>query len=188
MAKGIEFQLRQTQRRRLDRVDPLVLAVIADLAAGARPWPLTLMGSTGAGKTCTALVVTDYVVGVRYTTAAELSADLIDAEFGRLQSGSGHRIHPRNFWNSWESTRLAVLDEVGLRGKVSDAQYQNVLQAIDRRHARPLVVITNLCMRELHQTFDDRVASRLAAGTVLRFSGDRRNGEPCRVTLAERAS
>lgn len=186
--KPVEDRSRPRQRRAISAIDPLVRSVIAELASGFRPWPLVMLGSTGGGKTCSSLVMADHVKGAKYFTAAEFYESLTDAEFGRLQNQSGYSTSTRKFWSDWVSAPLAILDEVGLRGKVSDAAYAATFHAIDRRHAQPLVVISNLSIHELHQVFDDRVVSRLAAGTVLRFSGDRRVGEPCRVTIAERAT
>ena len=66
---------------------------------------------------------------------------------------------------------LCVIDEIGAREKVSDHQYETLKTAIDRRQGQPLVLISNVSPPELSRVFDDRIASRCGAGTVVEVIG-----------------
>ena len=57
---------------------------------------------------------------------------------------------------------------------VSDHHYETIKRCIDDRHGKPLVCISNLNMKELAGVYDDRVASRISAGTIVVTEGDRR--------------
>jgi hypothetical protein len=47
-----------------------------------------------------------------------------------------------------------------------------VKTAIEERHNRPLVVVSNLTLSEIATNYDARIASRLAAGTVFETAGE----------------
>ncbi len=63
---------------------------------------------------------------------------------------------------------LLVLDDLGTR-KPTESQYEIIFELIDRRQGKPLVVSTNHSPEALGKVFDDRIASRLSAGTVIDF-------------------
>ena len=76
-----------------------------------------------------------------------------------------------------EFAPLLVIDELGLRDRVSDFHLETVETAIDirTRSSRPLLVCSNLDLSVIGKMYDDRVFSRLAAGTVVELVGkDRR--------------
>jgi DNA replication protein DnaC len=147
------------------------------LVAGELPWPLFLEGPAGVGKTSAALAMLDHAGG-EYHTAAGLCATLIRSQQGRLEwhrEGRGGVVWPEKFWERYAAAPLVVLDELGCRATVSEFHYEAVKQAIDERHGKPLVVISNLTLGDVAKVYDDRVFSRLAAGTVVRMEGrDRR--------------
>lgn len=146
------------------------------VASGESPWPLVLIGKPGTGKTCAALCMLDYAGG-QYYTVASLCSLLIQSQQGRLEwshEGRGGTLWPEQFWTRLAREPLVVLDELGCRAQVSDAQYEAVKNVIEERHARPLVVISNLAVSDLARVYDDRIASRLAAGTVFEVEGEDR--------------
>lgn len=150
---------------------------IRKLVAGESPWPLLLDGKVGTGKTCAALCLLDYAGGEYYTVAG-LCSTLIQSQQGRLEwshEGRGGTLWPEKLWAKLAAAPLVVLDELGCRDKPTDAHYEAVKTLIDERHGKPFVVISNLTLDRIEALYDDRVSSRLAAGTVFTLSGqDRR--------------
>lgn len=145
-------------------------AQIREVLKGEKPWPLVLWGSAGTGKTCAALSVTDGVSGSRiYCPVQELVDGLV-----AMQQDRGGFMWFRNdidFWREWDRALLTVIDELGTR-QASDFHYATVKRAIDRREGKPAIFISNCPIPELADLYDERIASRLAAGTVLEFSGE----------------
>lgn len=158
---------------------PLALRkAIRATVAGEAPWPLVVSGPAGCGKTCAALCLLDHAGGL-YFTAASLAEKLILASKGELYNhDSHHTISNAALWEEIATTTLVVLDEVGAREKVSDWHYECVKRVLDEREGRPLMVLTNLSLGAIDELYDDRVASRLAGGTVLILDGPDRRLQP----------
>lgn len=144
---------------------------------GDAPWPLVAVGSAGTGKTCAGLCLVDFAGG-EYHTANGLCALLIQSQQGRLDyvfEGRGGTLWPEKLWQRIAGAALVVLDELGGRDRVSDHHYETVKTLVDIRHGKPLMVSSNLGLAEIEALYDDRIASRLSAGTVVRLDGkDRR--------------
>ncbi len=141
---------------------------------GTLPWPLFLCGEAGAGKTCTVLVMIDCYGGI-FTRFPQWCENVRDAESGNLRSTvSGYTISRDELWERWERTNFAVMDEIGLRDRATDFQGEVLLRAMDLREARPTVFISNRDLTGIHNSYDDRIASRLAGGTVVLMTGDMR--------------
>jgi DNA replication protein DnaC len=109
-----------------------------------------------------------------YYTAAEWCSRLCEAQMGRLQSKridgqGGYLLSVAEVWREAETTRLFVLDELGLRANPTDAQFDAIHTLLDKRERRPLVCISNLSLDELAATYDHRIAARLAEGTHVVF-------------------
>jgi hypothetical protein len=162
--------------RRLSEIEPFLRANFRGLCAGELPWPLFCHGPAGVGKTCAGLLLCDYAGG-RYLTTYELAESLIRSQQGRLlwyQNGYGTTIHPEKFWEYLVKDAVVVLDELGARSNVSDFHYESVKRLIDCREGKPLVVLSNLNLDRIEKLYDDRVASRLSAGTVVKLLGEDR--------------
>ncbi len=145
--------------------------MIDSVCAGESTWPLTILGGVGVGKTCAALCLLDQCKGGRrYFTTMGLVSRLNG--YRRESAGSLESV----FWDEWRKAMLVVLDEIGAREQVSDSHYESVKLAIDYRNEEPAIYISNLTIAELTALYDDRIASRLQAGTVLDMFGwpDRR--------------
>ena len=82
-------------------------------------------------------------------------------------------------WKEIEAAELAVLDELGARVQVTDFQYETLKQWLEVRQDTPHIVISNLGPDDLARKYDDRIVSRLCAGTVVDLSGlaDRRQAK-----------
>ena len=112
-----------------------------------------------------------------YHTATGLAEALIEAQQGRLlyERPSAETLWPDAFWKLMERRSLVVLDELATRERVSDHAYDSVKRLIDTRFGLPLVVLSNVSIARIGEVYDDRIASRLAAGTVVCIKGrDRR--------------
>ena len=132
-------------------------------------------GSTGVGKTCAALCLVDWSGG-SYYTCNELLSVVSQAQKGTLRGKQyGAKLSEEALWEEWARMPLFILDELGSREKVGDFVYNTTKQLIDIRAGRPLIVISNLDLPTLAKLYDDRLTSRLAAGTVVEVLGaDRR--------------
>ncbi|MFH0964721.1 MAG: ATP-binding protein [Planctomycetota bacterium] len=127
---------------------------------------LMLWGRVGVGKTHFAVAVLHELYlrgcdGLRFLDVAKLIAALrrqvFDADLER------ERIARED---------VLVLDDLGLQGGTDWAR-EHVVSLISRREAeeRPTIVTSNLSLEELSKAFDDRLASRLAGGKVIRMGG-----------------
>jgi len=142
------------------------------LITGRKPWPLFLHGEAGSGKTCAALCMFDWWGG-RYADYQDMCANLRLAMKGEAYSSGGYRIFEADIWRPWTKSNLTVLDDFGAR-QPTDFQYDVLKKAIDTRHQKPAVFISNLNLEQIDALYDDRVASRLSAGTIVELKGDRR--------------
>lgn len=161
-------------------IDKGLSGKIGECVAGESPWPLFVNGPAGTGKTCAALSLLDFLEfgGGKYITAAQLAIDLIELMHGRLSwyvEGRGGQYSTRQFWDEYANAPLVVLDEIGCRDKVTDHQYEGVKRLLDERSGRPLMILSNHDLETLARLYDDRIASRIAGGTVVLLGGaDRR--------------
>jgi DNA replication protein DnaC len=138
---------------------------------------LLLHGGAGGGKTCAALCVLDYADdwGPVYWTVPMLCEEIIRCQQGRMENAAGYKVCVADFWRQMAARSLVVLDELGCRERVTDFHYEAVKQTIDARYAKPLICISNLPLSQLQRVYDERIASRLEAGTVIELvSEDRR--------------
>jgi len=157
--------------RRMDRVNENLRGVFRLLVSGQSDWPLYLYGLAGVGKTRAALALCDFVMHSRYYTVEEASDCIME------RPTPSHR---GKFIDDLECSGVFVLDEVGCRAKVGDLEYSILKRVLDGREnlRKPLIVISNHGLDELRKRYDARIASRLAAGTVVEITDkDRRTVE-----------
>lgn len=168
--------LRLEHKRIKAGVDQSLRKVLAMLADGKLNWPLTLTGPVGTGKTCAALYFADCAgPGCVYKILAELMDDISAAGKGLYYDEHGDRVFIHRYWRNWEEARLTVLDELGTRQKMPDWLYETLKRAMDLRQGKPAIYVTNLSIQQIADLIDDRIASRLDAGTVFELLGqDRR--------------
>ena len=132
---------------------------------------MVLIGPAGTGKTCAALCVLDRVAQRRYWTVQTLCEELIAVQNGLREYGE-QTDRPHWWWRRYRELECVVVDELAARERVSDFQYETVKRAIDERQENPAVFISNLDLERIAKAYDDRIASRLAGGTVIHFNGD----------------
>lgn len=138
------------------------------------PWPFVMLGEAGAGKTCAALLMAAHVKTFVYFIRFRDWCDRLRwAKRGELQTSTGFKMTEPETWDEWRRAKLGVLDDIGAR-EVTDHALEAMLGVLDRREGLPLVCTSNLTLEELGNLFDDRVASRLSAGTIVYLEGDQR--------------
>lgn len=163
-----------SKKRLPSQINKGVRATLGDVIRGEKPWPVLLFGGVGTGKTCASLCILDYFGGL-YNTSIALRDELIAAQKGNSYWTSGYPRTTTEIWNGIKSTNLLVLDELAGRQQESEFQCEVTQRVIDHRHGTPLVVISNRNLGQISRILDDRIASRLAAGTVICTNGaDRR--------------
>lgn len=150
------------------QVDPALVEIFRRLVAGELRWPLYLHGPAGSGKTSAALALCDVI-----ETAIHCTADgICDLEM------SGDRGQAASNWAAIRDKHLAVLDEIGARSTVADLHFSLAKKFCDLReqHAqRVAVYISNVRPQAIRTLYDDRVFSRMTAGTIFHLEGrDRR--------------
>jgi hypothetical protein len=182
--------------RSLAGVDSSLRAVFRRLVAGEAPWPLYLFGRAGTGKTSAALVLLDHCgrpprendipcrdlhdwlygyAEVRALAGLRIRAD--EGKFWTAGDSGGFTVNWRWLLSAWQSFPLAVLDEIGIGATTSDFKLDVLLEVLNARcddPVRPLVVTGNLAPKELESVYDDRIASRVLAGTVFQLDGNDR--------------
>jgi DNA replication protein DnaC len=157
-------------------VPELLRQAFAQAVSGQIPWPLFVHGPPGTGKTCAGLALCDHVRRSHYVTVADLVGRVLDS-FSKRAPFDWDSIRPID-WRDPPAKRgrtLLVLDELGVRANVSDTHYDVVQRVLDSWESFPLVLISNLDITRLARIYDDRIASRCEAGTVVEVKGhDRR--------------
>jgi DNA replication protein DnaC len=139
-----------------------------------------MTGPVGTGKTCASLCLLDRCLFARrYYAAQRFVDDAAAAMRGELWSGD-YTVSMADFWRNWRNAEITVMDEMGSRSsreKVSDHHYETIKRAIDDRHGKACIWISNLSLDQIAKVYDDRIASRLSEGTVIQFQGNdlRRN-------------
>ncbi len=160
--------------RDMAQIPDLLRSAIRAMVKGEKPWPLFIYGPAGTGKTCAVLCLLDFISDGDYYTASGLCETVIQSQAGRLEwyhEGYGGTLWPEKFWSKFAAKSLVVLDEIGTRDKVSDHHYECIKRVLDDRHGKPLILLSNLDLTTLARVYDDRIASRMAGGTVVKLDG-----------------
>jgi hypothetical protein len=162
-----DVRLLKTVKRSLGLVDPKLIELFHSLVTGRAKWPLFLYGPAGGGKTAAALALCDLVPTATYATVE----DLADATM----------CQDSDLWYRAAVKHLAVLDELGARERVGDLHYNAVKRFADLREmhcGRVAIYISNVKPEHIQDIYDDRVASRVLAGTWFELAGRDRRAEP----------
>lgn len=101
--------------------------------------------------------------------AARIDGILIVHEDGRQ-----YHADEKSWWRRWQTKRLVVVDEIGLKTATQNA-LEAMWQLLECRRGLPTIFTGNLTEAGIRGAFDDRVLSRLLAGTWIEVKGrDRR--------------
>ena len=154
--------------RSMSAVDADLVAVCKLLVNGQARWPLFLHGPCGSGKTSAALALCDIARSAVYSTADAACDKVMQAEPADIAA----------FWRQVAEKDLAVLDELGARQTVGDLHFSTVKKFCDLRETeahRVAVYVSNVGPKTIASLYDDRIASRILAGTIFNLGGrDRR--------------
>lgn len=200
-------QARPNHPRSSELVKDELRAVIRQLCAGERPWPLYLWSrETGTGKTSAALALLDRAA--KLFECWSVSQDVRDFDNGFIDfaemprflraaekkqyryhhHGSGGPLTDSHLWNIVRNAPLIVLDDLRRPGEkelsLGHDHYGCVKRVLDERVGLPLVITSNIrpygdgALNELVSVFDDRVADRIHAGTLFQLAGESRRQRP----------
>ena len=158
LPKGYEFA-DWAQVRQAEQVRQMLRAVQREAA-----WPLYIYGNPGSGKTCiAALIYEAFTRRPMWSRADDFLLEYVDRGDGRkaLQA-------------KVEGTPCLFLDDLGVRPP-TPPMLQAIFDVLEMRKGRPVVIVSNHDLRKLSEIYDERIVSRLSAGTVLEIRGqDRR--------------
>jgi DNA replication protein DnaC len=131
-------------------------------------WPLYMHGRPGTGKTClAALIFAAYKRQPFWRRADEL---LIEIGASRAD-GYG------TLKTKLNGSPCVFLDDLGVRPP-TEAMTQALFDLMELRARRPLVIVSNHSPDALAKIYDERIVSRITAGTTLEIAGkDRRVGQ-----------
>lgn len=176
---------------------PQIQSSLRSLVRGEAPWPLYLWGTAGTGKTSAALVALDHC-GKRKGEKFDVTPlSLRDWWYGyaEVRQLTGMRVQADKGWHRdflavgwglstwehliarWARLPLVVIDELGVGRTESDFRLDVMLEVINARcndPVRPVIFTGNVKPSELQHVYDDRVASRILAGTVVHITGEDR--------------
>ena len=158
LPKGYEFA-DWSQVRQAEQVRQMLRAVQREAA-----WPLYIYGNPGSGKTCiAALIYEAFTRRPMWSRADDFLLEYVDRGDGRkaLQA-------------KVDGTPCLFLDDLGVRPP-TPPMLQAIFDVLEMRKGRPIVIVSNHDLRKLSELYDERIVSRLSAGTVLEIRGaDRR--------------
>lgn len=167
-----------------DKVHPEIIRVLTNHRLtwdrGARAafnprWPLYLWGKPGSGKTSVAGLIYQEAAGRPMWINAGKGFRAVASACAEPQPLWGYGLIPlreAEHWLELEERSLVVLDDIALRDRVSEAQFEVMQEFLNRRQGKPTVITGNMSIEQIAKVYDDRVASRIAAGTLIEIDGD----------------
>jgi DNA replication protein DnaC len=166
------------------------LAQAMRLAWARRVWPLYLHGPPGVGKTfaaaavfraCAASVTDEAAPRPRWwlwPSFCDALARVRTAREGQVEqyeaSGRVTYLTEPAIWRRVASASLIVIDDIGTR-TANDLRMEAMWRVLECRQRRPTILTSNLDQAAIARVFDERILSRLFAGTAIDLRGcDRR--------------
>lgn len=169
-----------------DQVDQLLRNLLIDAVHGARRWPVFIFGGTGSGKTSAAACIyrdwrksPELLGTARWWRMENLLSYILKARFNHegivtyLPSGDSVRVTEGGLFASFAQADLAVLDDVGA-GEQNQQRTSVLLQLIDSRVGKPMLLTSNMDISEIELRYGDRIASRIVDGTIIHATGEDR--------------
>jgi chromosomal replication initiation ATPase DnaA len=150
-----------------DRLQAMLMR-LNNLPHDKSEWPLYIYGRPGTGKTClAALTYAGYKRQPLWRRADELLIEIGTSRtdgYGSLKA-------------KLEGSPCVFLDDLGVRPP-TEAMTQALFDLMELRARRPLVIVSNHTPDALAKIYDERIVSRITAGTTLEIVGqDRRVGQ-----------
>lgn len=142
-------------------------------------WPLVLWGEAGRGKTCAMGCLYQRWRGHRrwWSTAGFVSdiQKILRSRDGYILRRVGCEnvaTYESTMWATIESRDAFVcLDDFGLR-EASASAYEILHRLLDLRAGKPTCITSNINPGEFTSVYDQRIASRVLAGTQIEVTGE----------------
>ncbi len=146
-----------------------------NVAASNGDWPIYLWGDAGRGKSCAAAAVFSlWRKPAMWISFSQLCDDLNKFHTSQIvtfySGATPVDLSKSGYWQRLKNTGLVVVDEIGTKGS-SDHRFDTLLQLLELRKKRPLVLTGNLTPESIATAYDERVLSRIYEGTVIEFIG-----------------
>ena len=148
-------------------------------ACNQERWPLILSGSFGSGKTCAAACLygqfshlpmwyrcDDLLLQLATGRMGMITTEYLN-DLGELTTAE---VTYTKFVQRLGERSALFLDDLGIR-KPTEAMYQAFFNILEWRKNKPLIITSNKSFSEIAQLYDDRIADRLAVGTLVKFTG-----------------
>ena len=134
------------------------------------PGMITLTGPAGTGKTRVIYAVVKLCKNARLWDIPSLVVATQHAAMMQPDAYNWAETHPIDALIKHE--KQVLLDDLGAE-KTTPFVLQELYRLISQRELwqKPTMISTNLSLDDLANKLDDRIASRLAGGIVLKFSG-----------------
>lgn len=151
-----------TQRAEMRIIRDLCEAY-ADRFPAQRPQDLLLYGNSGLGKSyllcCIARRLSEKGNSVQLVSAYDVIRRMRDAFFGREDDTA-----------ELYQADLLLIDDLGMEPMMENITLEQLFHLISVRRSRrlPMVISTNLTMKELKARYSERIASRLLDSTLCR--------------------
>lgn len=171
-----------------EKCNPAALEMVRR-AFSEHAWPVYLTGPTGTGKTSLAAYCFRGTIGhwaeqcqvdqqwPRWVVWPEFCAGLMSARINGMtiehEDGRTYHADEKAWWRRWSTRRTVVVDEIGIRA-ASNVKIEAMWQLLECRRGLPTILTGNLGEKEIRNTFDDRILSRILQGTWIEIKGDDR--------------
>lgn len=170
-----------------DGIKPSFRKALRDAIEGDS-WPIYVHGRPGTGKSCALALVYASWRETQHAYWYPLETFVGDVTACRRHGHVSKTIDNQTFdrtegtlWRFANSGHLWAIDDFGTRD-VSNAGFEIVFRLIDSRAWLPTIITSNLSPTQISKLYDERIASRLRAGTVIEVTGDdRRKGRTVKV-------
>ena len=145
------------------------------VAASNGDWPIYLWGDAGRGKSCAAAAAfASWSKPAIWLGFSQLCDDLNKFNTSQIvtfySGATPVDLSKSGYWQRLKNTGLVVVDEIGTKDS-SGHRFDTVLQLLELRKKRPLILTGNLSPEKISDTYDERVLSRIYEGTVIQFVG-----------------
>ena len=161
------------------------------------PWPVMIHGGVGCGKTCAAGCIyrewrrsRERAGTARWFRLDNLIDFILKARFSNegivtyLPTGDAVRQTEGGLFAAFEQADFVVLDDFGVT-EFNPQREEVSSRLIESRVGKPLIVTANYSPSEFTaKGVDDRLVSRLSAGTVIHATGDDRRLQNSRFVEA----
>lgn len=145
--------------------------------AKAGSWPIYLKGQPGRGKSFVAAAAfrrwkTSPAIWMSFVDFADRSMRVAkDGEMGMYIFGNFCEFSRESWWRRFGNASLVVIDEIG-SGMTHEWRNECFWNLLEARRKQPLIMTGNLRLDELADKFDERIESRINAGSIISFEGE----------------